>query len=80
MIEELPNLNTGTPWSEWDDADIKWHVKHKIQVDEIADFLCRTEAEVRSRARELKLGELPVVKARRKRKLIRGSRTPISER
>jgi hypothetical protein len=80
MIEERPNLNTGTPWSEMDDTDLRWQVKHKVPVDEIADFMCRTEKEIRDQARELGLGELPVVKAARKRKLIRGTRTPLNER
>jgi hypothetical protein len=43
MIDESPNLNTGEPWSDLDIRDLKWNVKHKITVDRIAEFLCRTE-------------------------------------
>jgi hypothetical protein len=80
MIEERPNLNTGKAWSDVDVFDIRWQVKRKVPVDEIAEFMCRTEKEIRDKARELGLGELPVVRAARKRTLIRGTRTPISER
>ena len=53
MIEEEPNLNTGQPW--WDSAirDIEWSLKRKQSVRGIAEFLCRTEAEVREKAAEL---------------------------
>ena len=63
-----------------DDADLRWQVKLKNPVDRIAEFLCRTEKEVRDQGKKLGLGRLPTVKAARKRKLIRGTRTPISER
>ena len=80
MIEERPNLNTSKAWSDMDDADLRWQVKRKISVSEIAEYLCRTEMEVRQRATALRLGKLPVVIGGRKRKLIRGTRRPISGR
>jgi len=50
-----PNLNTGTPWSELSDEDLRWCVNDRQSVEEIADFLCRTKAEVRERLAELGL-------------------------
>jgi hypothetical protein len=46
-----PNLNTGTPWSSWDDQDIRWG--HSRSIEETANFLCRTPSEVRQRIREI---------------------------
>lgn len=48
---EEPNLNTGTPWSSWDDEDIRRG--HSRSIEETADFLCRTPSEVRQRIREI---------------------------
>src|SRR5436190_21967475 len=48
---EEPNLNTGTPWSSWDDQDIRWG--HSRSIEETANFLCRTPSEVRQRIREI---------------------------
>jgi hypothetical protein len=50
---EQPNLNTDTPWSEWDDSDIRWGLDHGRSIDETADFLCRTPSEIRQRMREI---------------------------
>jgi hypothetical protein len=50
---EQPNLNTGTPWSEWDDADIRWGLDHGRSIKETAEFLCRTPSEIRQRIREI---------------------------
>ena len=50
---EEPNLNTGTPWSSWDDQDIRWQLDRNQSVEEIADFLCRTPSEVRQRIAEI---------------------------
>jgi hypothetical protein len=50
---EQPNLNTGTPWSEWDDQDIRWGLDHGRSIEETADFLCRTPSEIRQRIREI---------------------------
>ena len=55
---DLPNLNTGTPWSETDDQDLRAcfskrkPVTHKAVI-EAATFLCRNGEEVRARLREL---------------------------
>lgn len=40
-----PNLNSG-PLSESEIADISWGVAHGHSVAYLADFLCRSEAEV----------------------------------
>jgi hypothetical protein len=79
-MKEQPNLNTGEPWSEMADVDLRWNVKWKEPVDRIAEFLCRTETEVRNRARELGLGELAKVRGDRRRTLIRGTRRPRAQR
>jgi hypothetical protein len=50
---EEPNLNTGTPWSTWDDEDIRWGLDHNRPIEETADFLCRTPSEVRQRISEI---------------------------
>lgn len=50
---EEPNLNTGNPWSSWDDRDIRWGLDHNSSIEEIANFLCRTPSEVRQRIREI---------------------------
>ena len=44
---EEPNLNTGNPWSSWDDQDIRSALDDNCSIEEIADFLCRTPSEVR---------------------------------
>ena len=51
----MPNLNSGRPWSEVDDSDIRWCIVHGQTVAEIASFLCRDPAEVEQRIRALKL-------------------------
>jgi hypothetical protein len=38
---EEPNLNTGTPWSSWDDQDIRWGLDENHSIEEMADFMCR---------------------------------------
>ena len=50
---EEPNLNTGNPWSSWDDQDIRWGLDHNRSIKETANFLCRTPSEVRQRIREI---------------------------
>lgn len=55
MQTESPNLNTGEPWSALDDRDLRWCVHDGQLIEEIADFLCRTEEEVRTRIEELGL-------------------------
>src|SRR3954452_4082982 len=46
---EEPNLNTCTPWSSWDDDDIRWGLDHNRSIEETAEFLCRTPSEIRQR-------------------------------
>jgi hypothetical protein len=48
-----PDLNTGTPWSSWDDEDIRWRLDHNRSIEETADFLCRTPSEIRQRIAEI---------------------------
>ena len=50
---EEPNLNTGTPWSSWDDEDIRWGLDHNGSTEKIANFLCRTPSEVRRRIEQI---------------------------
>jgi hypothetical protein len=50
---EESNLNTGTPWSSWEDLDIRYGLDHNEPIEEIANFLCRTPSEVRERIREI---------------------------
>jgi hypothetical protein len=52
---EPPHLNIDTPWSEMDDLDICWGVGHGRSLEETADFLCRSRAEIRARMRDLGL-------------------------
>jgi len=58
MRRDLPNINTGKPWSAMDDQDLMCcftkgePVTHEAVV-EAADFLCRNGEEVRARLREL---------------------------
>jgi hypothetical protein len=47
------NLNTGTPWSEWALADLRYCMEHGQSIEEIADFLCRDIEEVRAKVTEL---------------------------
>jgi hypothetical protein len=54
-LSEEPNLNTGTPWSSWDDEDIRWGLDHDSSIEEIANFLCRTASEVRQRIGEIEV-------------------------
>ena len=53
----VPNINTGKPWSRMDDEDLKgWFTKGKrVQhkdVANVAEFLCRNQQEVRARLRK----------------------------
>jgi len=54
-IAEPHSGNSGTPWSEVDDRDIRWCVVHGQTVAEIADFNCRPPTEVEARIRALRL-------------------------
>lgn len=52
-MPERPNLSTGKPWSQLDLDDLKAGLERKDSIAAIAQFLCRTEAEVREKVREL---------------------------
>ena len=51
----LRDLNSDTPWSEWDEQDIRYAVEHNNSLAETADFLCRKQYEVRDKAKEMGL-------------------------
>jgi hypothetical protein len=51
----IPNLNTGKPWSEMDDEDLRASIAAGDTSKAAAEFLCRNANEVRKRARELGL-------------------------
>lgn len=49
------DLNSHSPWSEWDEQDIRYAVEHGQSLAETAIFLCRTLYEVRDKAKEMGL-------------------------
>jgi hypothetical protein len=51
----VPNLNTGKPWSEMDDEDLRASIAAGDTSKTAAEFLCRNANEVRKRAKELGL-------------------------
>jgi hypothetical protein len=74
-LEQLPffqynrhddeDVNTGSAWSEQDDSDLLQMIKRHRGLLPIAEYLCRSEREVRERA--LQLGhKLPTGWGRRK--------------
>ena len=46
-MKEQPNLNTGQPWSIGEAIDLRICLDRGKSVTDIADFLCRTENEIR---------------------------------
>ena len=48
------NVNTGTPWSAMDLDDIRDYAP-VMSIAELADYLCRSKAEVAAKLDELKL-------------------------
>jgi hypothetical protein len=56
-MSEQPNLNTGTPWSKLAVRDLEHCLNRGDSVEEIADFLCRTPAEVQQKIDELGLAQ-----------------------
>jgi hypothetical protein len=50
---EEPNVNTGAPWSAWEDQDLRWGLDNNALMEEIANFLCRTPSEIRQRIVEI---------------------------
>jgi hypothetical protein len=58
-IENRPDLNTGTKWSEMDLLELGNCVRLSQPVDEIAGFMCRSRREIRDKIAELqRSGEL----------------------
>jgi hypothetical protein len=54
----VPNLNSGKDWSETDIEDLITALDQGLTVATTADFLCRDEAEVREKMKELGLKEI----------------------
>jgi len=52
-IENRPDLNTGTKWSEMDLLDLGNCVRLNDSVEEIASFMCRSRREIRKKVAEL---------------------------
>jgi hypothetical protein len=48
-----PNLNEGKPWSEMDLVDLRNSLALGSSVGYIAEFLCRSEEEVREKIADL---------------------------
>jgi hypothetical protein len=48
-IEDRPDLNTGTKWSEMDLLDLGNCVRLNQPVEEIASFMCRSRREIRDK-------------------------------
>jgi len=57
-MTDQPNLNIGKEWSKNDLFSLRNRIEHGRTVGHIANFLKRTEVEVREKAAELGL-ELP---------------------
>ena len=51
---DMPNVNSGKPWSEMDIRDLKVALQYNRTVAEIADFLCRDVEEVEAKIAELR--------------------------
>jgi hypothetical protein len=51
----LPTINSGTPWSNMDMADLQELLRDRRSVAEIADFLCREVDEVEDKITRLRL-------------------------
>ena len=49
MSDDPANANTGVAWDDLDDRDLLDFVDDQQSVAEIAEVLCRTEAEIRAR-------------------------------
>jgi hypothetical protein len=53
MRPSKPNLNDGKPWSEMDLLDLRNSMALGNSVAYVAEFLCRSEDEVREKIAEL---------------------------
>jgi hypothetical protein len=54
-VIDRDNWNAGKAWSEMDVVDLKNHLAQGCSVEETADFLMRSEREVREKMDELDL-------------------------
>ena len=54
-LDDTPHLNSGTPWSELAEQDLRHCVSQRQTVKETARFLCRSEKEVGEKMVELGL-------------------------
>jgi hypothetical protein len=52
-IDNRPDLNTGTKWSEIDLLDLANCIRLNDPVEEIASFMCRSRREIRDKIAEL---------------------------
>jgi hypothetical protein len=50
---DTSNINTGTPWSDFDLEDLRYWLAAGEGAEQIADFLCRSVEEVRAKTAEL---------------------------
>jgi len=50
-----PGLNSGKPWSDLDECDLKADLNSGRSIKQIAEFLGRSEAEIEKRMAELDL-------------------------
>jgi hypothetical protein len=50
---DMPNINSGKPWSGLDLDDLEWGIEHGQSADRIADFLCRDVEEVEAKIAEM---------------------------
>jgi hypothetical protein len=59
-IENRPDMNTGTKWSEMDLIDLANCIRVNDPLEEIARFMCRSRREIRAKIAELeRSGDLP---------------------
>ena len=55
QLDDTPDLNSGTPWSEPAVKDLRSCISQGQTVEETARFLCRSEKEVEEKMVELGL-------------------------
>ena len=51
---DMPNINSGKPWSGLDLDDLEWGIDHRQSVEQIAQFLCRDVEEVEAKIAEMR--------------------------
>jgi hypothetical protein len=50
----MPDINSGKPWSEMDLRDLKLELQQNRTIAEIAEFLCRDVEEIEAKIAELR--------------------------